>query len=85
MMKLGATGFRKFQLSFALLFMPIRAISDKRTISNFCCMSGGGTSNLQGGAIAAGNYGGTVTLTISNTEFKSNTAQYNVSETLSIC
>ena len=29
------------QLSFELLFMPIRAFSDKRTIPNFRCMWGG--------------------------------------------
>ncbi len=45
---------------------------------------GGATSNLQGGAIYARADGGTVTLTISNTEFKSNTAD-SVSEILSIC
>ena len=54
-MKLGTIGWGESELSFALLSMPIRAFSDKRTISNFCCMWGGGTPNLQGGAIAAGN------------------------------
>ena len=39
----------------------------------------GGTSNFQAGAINAWGNGGTVTLTISDTEFKSNTAQTYVS------
>ena len=39
-------------------------------------MWGGGTSNLQGGAIYAygAHAGGTFTITISDTEFKSNSA-----------
>ena len=41
---------------------------------------GGGTSNFQGGAIYASGNGGTVTLAISDTEFKSNTAGNYVSE-----
>ena len=41
----------------------------------------GGTSNLQGGAIFAQ---GTVTIVISNTEFKSNTASDAVSEISSL-
>ena len=47
----------------------------------FALCDGGGTFNLQGGAIAAYN---DPTLTISDTKFESNTAGSNVSETLSI-
>ena len=61
--------------------MSIRAFSEKRTIPNFGCVSGGGTSNLQGGAIYAQT---NVELTISDTTFKSNTASDDVSEISSI-
>ena len=85
MMKLGETGRGKSQLSFALLFMSIRAFSNKKNYLNFSLHVGGGTSNLQGGAIYASGDGGTVTLTISNTEFKSNTVTYgSVSEILTV-
>ena len=43
-------------------------------------MSHGGTSNFQGGAIYAWSEAGTVALTISNTEFKSNSAGGEVSD-----
>ena len=57
-----------------------------RLLLNECwsLCGGGGTSNLQGGAIYAYGYGSTVTLTISNTEFKSNNAGIAVSEILSL-
>ena len=79
-MKLGAAGPGESQLLFALLFMSTQAFSKKRTISNFRCMSGGGTfnrNNLQGGAIYAIN---DVQITISDTKFESNSADYKVSE-----
>jgi hypothetical protein len=43
------------QLSFALLFSSIRALSAKRTISNFRSNSWRGTCNCQGGAIFSNN------------------------------
>ena len=70
-MKLGATVRGKCQLSKALLFMPIQALSNKRIISNFCCMSGGGNFNLQGGAIYAGSG---VKVDIHTSTFELNTA-----------
>ena len=65
----------------------IRFVLKRKKPRDISCMSGGGTSNLQGGAIYVWGNGGTdVTLiTISNTEFKSHIAQDNVSEILSIC
>ena len=69
-MKLGAVYRGESQLSFALLFMPIRVFSEKRTIPNFRCMSGGGTSKLQGGAIRIDSG----SLSIKDSTFESNEA-----------
>ena len=55
-MKLGAFEECESQLSFALLFMSIRAFSEKKNYPKFSLyVRWGGTSNLQGGAIAAGS------------------------------
>ena len=81
-MKLGETGPGKSQLSFALLFMSIRAFSNKKNYLNFSLHVGGGTSirnNLQGGAIYASS---NVQITISDTKFESNSATAFVSEIL---
>ena len=51
--KLGAKVRGKCQRSFALLFSSNRAVSAKRTISNFRSNSRRGTYNFQGGAIYA--------------------------------
>ena len=80
-MKHGAGLRGESQLSFALLFMSIRAFSDKKNYPKFFAVcGGGGTSNLQGGAIFALT---DVTLTISDTKFERNTANFYVSEILS--
>ena len=61
--------------------MKFGGIFDRKKPRDVSCMFRGGTSNLQGGAI----YAKSATLTISNTEFISNTAQSYVSEILSVC
>ena len=74
-MKLGAFEGGESQLSFALLFVSIRAFSEKKNYPKFSLYVRGGTSNLQAGAIYI--YGGS--LSIQDSTFERNQATGYVS------